>query len=208
MPPKLYGLNCECVFADEIHDEALLRYVNVDTELTKHMLNAVCCNGNFEKGEVIKAMQNNDVLVKVGNKYYRPSICELKQGLPSLYPDLNIDVHLSPSDEVTVKEQTNPFAIKDVIFNDPATIVLWKDGTKTVVKIQNGEEFDPEKGLAMAIAKKALGNKGNYFDVFKEYNEKYEECMAKEQEKEQKKNDEVFAFCLKAIFGNGAGPKE
>ena len=40
--------------------------------------------------------------------------------------------------------------IKKVIFNDPATIVLWSDGTKTVVKAE-GEPFDPEKGLAMAI---------------------------------------------------------
>ena len=42
--------------------------------------------------------------------------------------------------------------IKNVIFNDPATIVFWEDGTKTVVKCQDGDEFDPEKGLAMAIA--------------------------------------------------------
>ena len=59
--------------------------------------------------------------------------------------------------------------IKNVIFNDPATIVFWSDGTKTVVKTQNNEGFDPEKGLAMAIAKKALGNKGNYFDEFKKW---------------------------------------
>lgn len=54
--------------------------------------------------------------------------------------------------------------IKKVIFNDPATIVLWEDGTKTVVKVQEGEIFDPEKGLAMAISKKALGNEGNYYN--------------------------------------------
>lgn len=58
--------------------------------------------------------------------------------------------------------------IKDVIFNDPATIVMWSDGTKTVVKAVN-EPFDKEKGLAMAIAKKALGNKGNYYNQFKKW---------------------------------------
>ena len=58
--------------------------------------------------------------------------------------------------------------IKKVIFNNPATIVFWKDGTKTVVKASN-EEFDPEKGLAMAIAKKALGNEGNYFNEIKKW---------------------------------------
>lgn len=63
--------------------------------------------------------------------------------------------------------------IKKVIFNPPATIVFWNDGTKTVVKTQNGEKFDPEKGLAMAIAKKAYGNKGSYFDKIKKWSEIY-----------------------------------
>ena len=59
--------------------------------------------------------------------------------------------------------------IKNVIFNNPATIVFWEDGTKTVVKCQNGDEFDPEKGLAMAIVKKAYGNKGNYCNKLKKW---------------------------------------
>lgn len=59
--------------------------------------------------------------------------------------------------------------ITNVIFNDPATIVFWNDGTKTVVKCQDGDRFDKEKGLAMAISKKALGNKGNYCEVFKKW---------------------------------------
>ena len=59
--------------------------------------------------------------------------------------------------------------IKNVIFNDPATIVFWSDGTKTVVKVQDDEPYDAEKGLAMAISKKALGNQGNYCNVFKKW---------------------------------------
>lgn len=59
--------------------------------------------------------------------------------------------------------------IKKVIFHDPATIVYWNDGTKTVVKCQDGDIYDAEKGLAMAISKKALGNKGNFNDIFKEW---------------------------------------
>lgn len=56
--------------------------------------------------------------------------------------------------------------IRNVIFSPPATIVLWADGTKTVVKTKNGDIYDPEKGLAMAISKKALGNRGNYYNIF------------------------------------------
>ena len=59
--------------------------------------------------------------------------------------------------------------IKNVIFNDPATIVFWEDGSKTVVKCQDGDEFDPEKGLAMAIVKKAYGNKGSYCNKLKKW---------------------------------------
>lgn len=64
--------------------------------------------------------------------------------------------------------------IKDVIFNDPATIVFWMDGSKTVVKCQEGDEYDAEKGLAMAICKKFLGNQGNYYNVINKWLEKYE----------------------------------
>ena len=63
------------------------------------------------------------------------------------------------------------YRIKDVIFSGPCTIVLWKDGTKTIVRCEN-EFFDREKGLAMAICKKVLGtnNSGsNYYDIFKQY---------------------------------------
>jgi hypothetical protein len=56
--------------------------------------------------------------------------------------------------------------IVNVIFNNPATIVMWSDGTKTIVKAQDGETYDPEKGLALAISKKALGNQGNYYNEF------------------------------------------
>lgn len=60
-------------------------------------------------------------------------------------------------------------SIKKVIFSNPATIVLWNDGTKTVVKCGENETFDEEKGLAMAIAKHALGNDGVYYEVFKKW---------------------------------------
>ena len=47
--------------------------------------------------------------------------------------------------------------ITRVIFNDPATIVFWNDGTKTIVKKSEDDIWDPEKGLCMAIIKKING---------------------------------------------------
>lgn len=65
--------------------------------------------------------------------------------------------------------------IKNVIFNAPVTVVFWEDGTKTVVKA-HGEAFDPEKGLTMAITKKAFGNRGKYFDTIKKWTAQYKEA--------------------------------
>lgn len=59
--------------------------------------------------------------------------------------------------------------VHELIFSGPATVVKWKDGTKTVVKCAKNDNFDPEKGLAMAIAKKALGNKGNYYETIRKW---------------------------------------
>lgn len=66
-------------------------------------------------------------------------------------------------------------SIKRVIFSEPCTIVLWSDNTKTIVRAQDDDIYDPEKGMAMAIAKKALGNKGDYYDVFNKWLPKEEE---------------------------------
>ena len=87
--------------------------------------------------------------------------------------------------------------INNVIFNDPATVVFWADGTKTVVKCQPGDTFNPETGLAMAITKKALGNKGNYCNVFHEW-------LDKEDEKQNQLN-KVVSQISQAMTGETDG---
>ena len=80
--------------------------------------------------------------------------------------------------------------IKDVIFNPPATIILWMDGTKTVVKDQGEVFYDPEKGMAMAVAKKAFGNQGNYYNQFKKYIDIWE----------KKQEDESAQLCPTSVL--------
>lgn len=89
-------------------------------------------------------------------------------GLDSITRYCDSDVTATKIAYNNMYKNTQMSLIKNVIFNDPATIVFWADGTKTVVKAEN-EEFDPEKGLAMAISKKVLGNKGNYYETFKKW---------------------------------------
>lgn len=66
-------------------------------------------------------------------------------------------------------KEEEPFKLENeivkVTFNDPATIVHWKDGTKTVTKARNGDKFNEETGLALCIVR-YLTNNRNYSKVF------------------------------------------
>ena len=84
----------------------------------------------------------------------------------------NSNIWVSTDDTISISEEHLSYkkekpTIKNVIFSGPATIVIWSDGDKTIVKKSDCEaEMDKEKGLAMAIIKKAYkdaGKEGSYF---------------------------------------------
>ena len=86
--------------------------------------------------------------------------------------EIQVTCSLPPNDfnrlyKTLMREQKfTPFR---VIFNYPVTVVLWADGTKTVVKCQEGDNYDKITGLALCYMKKALGNVGNYNDIIREF---------------------------------------
>lgn len=59
--------------------------------------------------------------------------------------------------------------IKNVYFNDPYTIIVWKDGSKSIVKCQEGDVYDKEKGLALALLKHLSGNTSYFNTIFKKW---------------------------------------
>lgn len=63
----------------------------------------------------------------------------------------------------------NLFGIEKVVYNYPATVVFWKDHTKTVVKCQGEDSYDPQKGFMLCILKKLRGNRGNYNNFIKKW---------------------------------------
>lgn len=91
-----------------------------------------------------------------------------------------------------------PGMIDRVIFNDPATIILWKDGSKTVVKRSDDDVWDPEKGFCMAVIKKLYG----HTSFIKRFMEPDEEMpiLTVEEACENLKN---FGKKLKDVMGKG-----
>lgn len=49
-------------------------------------------------------------------------------------------------------------AVAKIISNDPCTIVFFADGTKTIVRVSDDETFDADKGIYIALLKKAMGS--------------------------------------------------
>lgn len=70
--------------------------------------------------------------------------------------------------------------IKKVIFNDPATIVYWTDGTKTVVKCGEDDVFNKDAGIALCLMKKMYGNEGKFNNEIKKW------CGYPKRKKEKK----------------------
>lgn len=123
------------------------------------------------KKEKEKMFIKNCYAVINGKKYYPTNV--------RTYPRLR-DANTEYMVDMTIDTDKNfvpdgaPFdfiGIKDVIFNNPHTIVHWNDGTKTIVKCE-GEEFDAEKAIAMAFMKRAMGNKGSYYNTIRKWMEK------------------------------------
>lgn len=83
------------------------------------------------------------------------------------YIDRNSSITISGYDYHRKSNRVAGTDIQRVIFNGPATIVFWYDGTKTVVKCGSGDVFDREKGLGMAIMKKLYG--ADFHKVVKTY---------------------------------------
>jgi len=71
------------------------------------------------------------------------------------------------ADRITAGTFPPRVGIEKVVYNDPATIVYWNDGTKTVVKCHEGDIFDERTGFLLCCAKKLFGNTGRYNDAMK-----------------------------------------
>ena len=92
--------------------------------------------------------------------------------------DIMFDKIILGKFSLTNKDKLDPSSIEKVIFNPPATIVLFKDGSKTVVKTTKGDKFDHELGFLYAMAKHIFPRRNQ----FKKFIEKWKEESKKEKE--------------------------
>lgn len=137
----------------------------------------------------MQAEKNNNVTVSI-------------KSLKDIYPITISDQALTPSNDdfidamrysmfnytrCCVPRLSCEDIIDRVIFNDPATIIFWVDGSKTVVKRSNDDVWDPEKGFCMAVMKKIFG-KTSFIKKYTEEDSEPEHFMSAEEAIECLKN--------------------
>lgn len=149
-----------------------LRTVHYRPDPINHFKNMIAkMDSTLKVGEILELINGNLVLTDNDKKYLKDL---LQIRVDYLIGEEIMGTKRTPYETFYVREKTPE--IKKVIFNNPATIVIWSDNTKTIVKTQNGEPYDKEKGLAMAITKKFFGNEGNYYNIFTKWLKEDEEA--------------------------------
>lgn len=89
-----------------------------------------------------------------------------------------LSVYDNSGKEISVKETPEERnkrlreLVKKVILNGDVTIVLWNDGTKTVVRRDKNDIYDPEKAILACMAKKLYENTGIFNEVIEDTMEK------------------------------------
>lgn len=140
-----------------------------------------------EEKTIAKRMKNITYGMYGDNTYADRFKSQPSNGTQGMRPILNIidELCVEGMNNYIKKEEEKKMRncmIDNVIFNPPATIVFWKDGTKTVVKCQEGDCFDHEKGIAMAYFKKLHGNTGAYNNILKTWIGDYQMSQYKQDD--------------------------
>lgn len=136
-------------------------FLNMGAEATEGDLDTIneIISGEFDKNEDFMFMPTNEVAAlvnEIDNDYlYEDDDCEncsYQDGCPE---DCRGDYYIEPRFGGAYYDDKGIFNyIEKVIYNDPETIVLWNDGTKTSSRCDEKDKFNPEMGLTLAVLKK------------------------------------------------------
>ena len=98
-------------------------------------------------------------------------------------------------DDFLPKGEAPSILVKNITFNTVkgTTTVVFDDNTKVMTTTTEGEEFNPEIGLAMCIAKKLYGSRANFKRVVKLAMDKSSKGNKKRAEKQKKKAEKAEA---------------
>ena len=148
----LFGGNCMCSGDTDWDEEERLETHNSVLDRSHHKEPL----GVYLDSDDVKRLY--DRIYRWGNnmrKGNKPMSSDVKKILNSIYGRENA---MRKGYIYRPSKENNSMVPNQIIFNPPATIVFWKDGSKTVVKCAEGEKFDPYTGFCYAFTEHFLGS--------------------------------------------------
>ena len=148
----LFGGNCMCSGDTDWDEEERLETHNSILDRSHHKEPL----GVYLDSDDVKRLY--DRIYRWGNnmrKGNKPMSSDVKKILNSIYGRENA---MRKGYIYRPSKENNSMVPNQIIFNPPATIVFWKDGSKTVVKCAEGEKFDPYTGFCYAFTEHFLGS--------------------------------------------------
>ena len=124
---------------------------------------------NYSKTNTI----STDYLAEWGKLDYS----SLFQGIPVFYQEEN-QISNCTSETATTKEnetmnhrknkKPGRFEIDRIHFSGPVTVIIWKDGTKSLVRAMSSTEPNPDHGFCAAVTQKVFGNNSKIKRIIRE----------------------------------------
>ena len=143
-------------------------------------------------------MMNNEIYDKMMNIYKKYMKIATEDLTTSNKTNTEPKAKTKAKDKIKTK-----LAIKRVIYYDnKITAVRWKDNSETIIRVQDGDHFSEETGLALCICKKLLGKSfyeefGNIIDKAyrvdtkkRKADKKMKKELAKKKAEEERKKKE------------------
>ena len=102
-------------------------------------------------------IQTDWIYTLAGSSAQEEKVIEIRGGDIKIYED-----------GMTPITKFGPDGIKKVIYNPPATVVMWADGTKTVVKCSEDDAYDKLTGFLLCVMKKFCGG-SRFNDIIRKW---------------------------------------
>ena len=70
---------------------------------------------------------------------------------------------------ITFPHRNKGKGIKQIFSNNPTTVILWEDGTKTISKCSDNDVYNVERGIEICMIKKAFGMSNQEYKRYMAY---------------------------------------
>lgn len=165
------GKNCYLVNAYECGKLSDGSWMVLENQIMQVFIKDIDGFGVWVRLDDLYASYHNGTIIRPDTKYkYSWENNALKMALNSTYGRV---ANYIANDEKAIKAAMWEWKItpKKVIFNGPATIVIWQDDTKTVVKKSEDDTDDREKAIMYAILKRQFGSRAKMNRYLKQFQE-------------------------------------